>query len=233
MALRKALMPRHRCGWHDGQSCGVVGLLTVDGITAANGDRVLVKDQTTQSANGVYVAASGAWARALDADAWTELPSAYVFVETGTVNADSGWLCTVDAGGTIGSTAITWVQFSGAGQIAAGAGLTKTGSTIDVIGTAGRILVNADNIDIDSGYVGQASITTLGTVATGTRCYHHRGQQGWHGRGDVDRLCQGQRCFGVYCFGLDPEHRHFRAARCRRRMLMRWRLLVVPLMASL
>lgn len=144
------------------------GLLTVDGVTVANGDRVLVKDQTTQTGNGVYVAASGAWARSTDMDVWTELPSAYVFVEVGTANADSGWLCTVDAGGTIGSTNITWVQFSGAGQISAGAGLTKTGSTIDVIGTASRILVNADSIDIDSGYVGQSSITTLGTVATGT-----------------------------------------------------------------
>jgi hypothetical protein len=144
------------------------GLLTVDGITAAAGDRVLVKDQTTQSGNGIYVAASGAWTRALDADVWTELPSAFAFVEVGTVNADSGWLCTVDAGGTIGTTAVTWVQFSGAGQITAGAGLTKTGNQIDVVGTASRIIANADSIDIDASYVGQASITTLGTVATGT-----------------------------------------------------------------
>lgn len=144
------------------------GLLVVDGITVVSGDRVLVKDQTTQSANGIYIAAAGAWARALDADTWLELPGAYVFVEQGTVNADNGFLCTVDAGGTLGTTAITWVQFSGAGQVTAGAGLTKTGNQIDVVGTAARILVNADNIDIDSGYVGQASITTLGTVGTGT-----------------------------------------------------------------
>lgn len=144
------------------------GLLVVDGITAVSGDRVLVKDQTTQSANGIYIAASGAWARALDADTWLELPGAYVFVEQGTINADNGFLCTVDAGGTLGTTAVTWVQFSGAGQVAAGAGLTKTGNQLDVVGTAARILVNADNIDIDSAYVGQASITTLGTVGTGT-----------------------------------------------------------------
>jgi hypothetical protein len=143
------------------------GLLTVDGITVAGGDRVLVKDQTTQSANGIYVAAAGAWARALDADTWAELPSAFVFVEVGSANADSGWLCTVDAGGTLGTTNVTWVQFSGAGQITAGAGLTKTGNTIDAVGTANRILVNADNIDIAATYVGQSSITTLGTVTTG------------------------------------------------------------------
>jgi hypothetical protein len=144
------------------------GLIAVDGITAVAGDRVLVKDQTTQSANGIYVAASGAWTRATDADTWAELPSAYVFVEVGSTNADNGYLCTVDAGGTIGTTAVTWVQFSGAGQITAGNGLTKTGNQIDAVGTAGRISVAADSIDIDAAYVGQATITTLGTIATGT-----------------------------------------------------------------
>ena len=144
------------------------GTLTIDAIVTASGDRVLVKDQTTQSANGVYVVAAGAWARALDADAWTELPGAYVFVEQGTVNADNGYLCTVDQGGTLGTTAITWVQFSGAGQIVAGNGLTKTGNQMDVGGTASRISVAADSIDIDATYAGQTSIVTLGTVATGT-----------------------------------------------------------------
>jgi hypothetical protein len=95
------------------------------------------------------------------------VPSAYVWVEQGTVNADSGWVCTSDQGGTLNTTAITWVQFTAAGAAIAGAGLTKTGNTIDAVGTANRILVNADNIDIHGSYVGQASITTLGTVTTG------------------------------------------------------------------
>jgi hypothetical protein len=141
---------------------------TVDGVSLIAGDRVLVKDQTTQSGNGIYVVQAAAWTRALDADTWLELPGAFVFVEQGTVNGDNGWLCTVDPGGTLGTTSITWVQFSGAGQVIAGAGLTKTGNSIDVVGTAARIVVNADNIDIDAAYVGQASITTLGTVGTGT-----------------------------------------------------------------
>jgi hypothetical protein len=144
------------------------GTQTVDGIALIAGDRILVKDQTTQSANGIYVVASGAWARALDADTWNELVSAYVFVEQGTVNADNGYVCTVDQGGTLGTTNVTWTQFSGAGQITAGAGLTKTGNTIDAVGTANRITVLADSIDIAATYVGQSSITTLGTIATGT-----------------------------------------------------------------
>jgi hypothetical protein len=143
------------------------GLVAIDGYTLVAGDRVLVKDQAAQATNGIYIAAAGAWARSLDMNAWTEVVSAYAFVEQGTVNADSGWLCTADQGGTLGTTAIPWVQFSGAGQITAGAGLTKTGNQIDVVGTAARILVNADNIDIAATYIGQASITTLGTVTTG------------------------------------------------------------------
>lgn len=144
------------------------GAMTIDGIALVAGDRILVKDQSTASQNGIYVVASGAWSRSEDANAWGEIVSAYVFVESGTTNADNGFLCTVDPGGVIGSTAITWVQFSGAGQITAGAGLTKTGNQLDVVGTANRITVNADSIDIAATYVGQTSITTLGTINTGT-----------------------------------------------------------------
>lgn len=144
------------------------GAQTIDGVSVVAGDRVLVKDQTTASGNGIYVVAAGAWTRATDMDAWTEVPGAFTFVEQGTVNADSGWVCTADQGGTLGSTAITFAQFSGAGQITAGAGLTKTGNTLDIGGTANRITVNTDSIDIASTYVGQSSITTLGTITTGT-----------------------------------------------------------------
>jgi hypothetical protein len=141
---------------------------TVDGVAVVAGDRVLVKAQSTQADNGIYLVQTGAWTRAPDADTWTELVSAFTFVESGTINADCGFVCTVDPGGTLGTTAVTWTQFSGAGQISAGAGLTKTGNTIDAVGTANRIVVNADNIDIDPAYVGQPSIATLGTVVSGT-----------------------------------------------------------------
>jgi hypothetical protein len=141
----------------------------IDGVTLATGDRILVKDQAAGAENGIYtVNASGAPTRATDADSWTELVSAFTFVEEGTTNADSGWTSTVNAGGTLGTTAVTWVQFSGAGQITAGTGLTKTGNSLDVIGTTNRITANADSIDISSSYVGQTSITTLGTIGTGT-----------------------------------------------------------------
>ena len=144
------------------------GTQTIDGIAVVAGDRVLVKNQTTANQNGVYVVAAGAWSRATDSDTWNELISAYYFVEQGTANGDNGYLITVDAGGTLGVTDVTVVQFSGAGQITAGAGLTKTGNQLDIVGTTNRITVNADSIDIASTYVGQSSITTLGTITTGT-----------------------------------------------------------------
>lgn len=126
------------------------GLLTIDGITVTAGDRVLVKDQSTGADNGIYVAASGAWSRSTDADTGAEVTASFaVFVEEGTANADSGWTLTNNGAVTVGTTALVFTQFTGLGQVTAGAGLTKTGNTIDV-GTASssRIVVNTDSIDL-------------------------------------------------------------------------------------
>jgi hypothetical protein len=142
----------------------------VDGVTLVTGDRILIKNQGTASENGIYVvAASGAPTRATDADSNTEVtPGMFTFVEEGTVNADSGWVLTTNGSITLGTTSLAFAQFSGAGQITAGGGLTKTGNQLDVGGTTDRITVNADSVDIASTYVGQSSITTLGTITTGT-----------------------------------------------------------------
>lgn len=144
------------------------GEQTIDGVSVVAGNRVLVKNQSTASENGIYVAAAGAWARATDFDSDAEVTSgAFVFVEEGTVAADSGWVLTTDGAITVGTTGLTFAQFSGAGSIQAGDGLTKSGSTINAVGTADRIAVSADAIDISTAYAGQTSITTLGTVTTG------------------------------------------------------------------
>jgi len=125
------------------------GTQTIDGISVSVGDRVLVKDQTTQSGNGIYLCAASTWTRTTDANTWDELVAAFTFVEKGTTQANNGYISTITAGGTLGTTAVTFAQFSGAGQITAGDGLTKTGNTLNV-GTAssGRIVVNSDNIDL-------------------------------------------------------------------------------------
>jgi len=139
----------------------------IDGVTTTT-DRILVKDQTAGEENGVYVTAAGAWARGTDTDTAAEILQMAVFIQEGTANADQGFVLTTNAPITLDTTSLVFTQFTGLGQITAGAGLTKTGNTIDVIGTASRITVNANDIDIASDYVGQTSITTLGTIATGT-----------------------------------------------------------------
>jgi hypothetical protein len=142
----------------------------VDGITLATGNRILIKDQTTGSENGIYtVNASGAPTRATDCDTAAELTASFaVFVEEGTANADSGFVLTNDGTITVGTTSLVFTQFTGLGQVTAGTGLTKTGNTLNAVGTADRITANADSIDIASTYAGQSTITTLGNVTTGT-----------------------------------------------------------------
>ena len=144
----------------------------IDGVTLVAGDRVLVKNQGTASENGIYVAvASGAASRSSDANGTAdtgELTSGtFTFVEAGTVNFDSGFVISTDGTITVGTTGITWTQFSGAGSFEAGDGLSKNGTQVNVNVTANRTTITADAIDIASTYVGQSSITTLGTITTG------------------------------------------------------------------
>ena len=151
------------------------GAISVDGVTLVVNDRVLVKDQSTAAQNGFYkvtTVGSGSAAfvltRTPDADAASELTAgAFTFTEEGTANADNGYVLSTNGAITLGTTGITFEQFSGAGQISAGNGLTKTGNTIDVVGTADKITVSSNAITIASSYVGQNTITTLGTIATG------------------------------------------------------------------
>lgn len=144
------------------------GTQTIDGVSVAAGARVLVKDQTDAATNGIYVVAAGAWSRADDFDTTTDASTgSFTFVEAGTTNANMGFVLTT-TGHTLGSSDLEFTQFSGAGQITAGNGLTKSGNTINAVGTADEIVVQADAIGIASTYAGQSSITTLGTIATGT-----------------------------------------------------------------
>ena len=155
---------------------GTQAALTIDSRVLTVGDRVLVKDQTTGLQNGFYRvttvgSASANWilTRTVDADENSEItPGAFTFVEEGTNGASNGYVCTNVGAVTIGTTPITFVQFSGAGSVIAGDGLTKTGNTLNVVGTADRISISADAVDIASTYVGQSTITTLGTISTGT-----------------------------------------------------------------
>jgi hypothetical protein len=111
----------------------------VDGVTLATGDRLLIKNQTDATANGIYtVNASGAPTRSTDMDLGSEFPSAYVFVEQGTVNADTGWVCTNNAPVTLGTTNIVWAQFSGAGTYTANNGVVLNGSVFSFAPESGK-----------------------------------------------------------------------------------------------
>ena len=118
---------------------------TIDGVSVIANDRVLVKNQTTTNQNGIYLVAAGAWTRAADADSQAELVNAAVWVSEGTTNQDTAWVQTVNAPITVGTTGLTWAQFAGGGAVTAGAGLTQSGNTLDVIGDA-SITVTADQI---------------------------------------------------------------------------------------
>jgi len=144
----------------------------IDGVTLVAGDRVLVKDQSTATENGIYVAvASGAASRSSDANGTADTgelkPGTFTFVEEGAVNSDKGFVVSTNGTITIGSTSIAWTQFSGAGSFTAGDGLSQSGNTINVNVTSNRTAITADAIDISANYVGQSSITTLGTITTG------------------------------------------------------------------
>ena len=149
----------------------------IDGVTLAAGNRVLVKDQGVGGAahvdNGIYVVqASGAAVRSSDANGTADTgelsPGTFTFVEEGTANSDKGFVISTNGTITVGSTAIAWTQFSGAGSFTAGDGLSQNGNTINVNVVADRTAITGDAVDIASTYVGQSSITTLGTITTGT-----------------------------------------------------------------
>lgn len=134
------------------------GALSVDGVAAALNDRVLVKDQAAGHIDhGIYYVqqvGSGSlpWIlhRATDADSSAKVTTGmYTFIEAGSANASSGWVLTTAMPITLDTTALGFTQFSGAGQITAGAGLTKTGNTLNVVANAdASIVVNADNIQV-------------------------------------------------------------------------------------
>jgi hypothetical protein len=135
----------------------------LDGVTLATGNRVLVKDQADGAENGIYtVNASGAPTRATDADTAAEVTASFaVFVEEGTVNADSAWTLTNNGTVTIGTTALVFTQFTGLGQITAGNGLTKLANTLDVVAGTG-IIANANDVAIDTAVVVRKYASNLG-----------------------------------------------------------------------
>ncbi len=129
---------------------------TMDGVNLTTGDRVLLKDQTTASQNGIYTYAVGGLTRAVDMDESGEFVGAFFFIEEGTVNSDQGYVMTANGTITVGSTDIEFTKFTGTGQITAGAALAKSGNTL--------------NVNVDDTFVkvdGNDALTVKGTTTTG------------------------------------------------------------------
>ena len=133
---------------------------TVDGVSLSTGDRILLKDQSTGSENGIYtVNASGAPTRATDFDADSEVTGGtFFFVEEGTTNADNGFVMTNDGTVTVGTTALTFTQFSGAGQVTAGDALTKSGNTLNVAVDDSSIEVSSDALRVKASGITNAML---------------------------------------------------------------------------
>jgi hypothetical protein len=135
-SVAQGLSPKAACVAATTANITLSGAQTIDGVSITAGMRVLVRAQTLDQNNGIYQCNAGAWTRTPDADTWAELVSAFTFVSEGSSLADTGWVCTANAGGTLGTTPVTWVQFSSAGSYIAGTGLTLTGNEFFISNTA-------------------------------------------------------------------------------------------------
>jgi hypothetical protein len=170
-------------GTGDTLTANAVGALVIDGHTTVLNDRILVKNEAGGNApyNGIwYVSTVGGGSnayvltRAPDMVLWVEVPAAAVFVQTGSVNADIGWVCTSMPGGTMDTTAITFVQFSSAGAYTAGAGLNLSSGQFNVlydnstIGLNGGNEIYVLNAGITETQIASSALSSTGALAGGS-----------------------------------------------------------------
>jgi hypothetical protein len=151
-AVAQGLNPKQAVKCATTANITLSGLQTIDTYTTLAGDRVLVKNQSTASENGIYVAGSSTWLRATDMDTWSEVPGAYTVILYGN-QAQTGWVSTSADTGTINVTAITFVQFSGSATYYAGTGLSLAANTFSITNTG-----------VTAASVGSASKTLTATV---------------------------------------------------------------------
>ena len=147
------------------------GTQTIDGVAVSADERVLVKDQSTQSQNGLYLCKSSSWVRTDDLAAGSDASSVFVFVDQGTVNSENGFVCTTSKGSAVvGTNNLAFTQFSGAGQITASDGLSKSGNTLSVdLKSNGGLVIESSEIAVDlaaSSITGTLAVSDGGTGAT-------------------------------------------------------------------
>lgn len=154
------------------------GTQTVDGVALADGDRILLINQTTPAENGIWIVRTGSWERPVDFAAGLSAAGSFCFVEQGTNYADSGWVCTSDSGSdVVGTNDLNFTQFSGAGAITAGNGLQKMGNTLSVkvsdLVSGGPAEIDGDKIDIDYAPTNYTPDTTPAEVGSASELSAH------------------------------------------------------------
>jgi hypothetical protein len=146
---------------------------TVDGVTLATGNRILIKNQATGTENGIYtVNATGSPTRTTDSDSGAEIQGTAVFVASGTSNGGTRWVCNNTGTITVGGTALVFVQFSAGGTYTAGNGLTLTASDFNV-GAGTGISVGADTVSIDTTITARYKTGLIGSGAATSITYNH------------------------------------------------------------
>ena len=162
-------------GLHIQESCRLAttenitlsGIQIIDGIETIEGDRILVKDQEDKTKNGIYdVSSEGGWTRSSDFDEPNEIKAGdFVFVTDGILNGSHGYVMTQTSEVNIGDTDITWTQFSGAGQIEGGDGISKNGNQLSVdLKSEGGLTIESTKLGVD---LGNTSITGVLGISNG------------------------------------------------------------------
>jgi len=166
-SVAAGLDPKDSCKVTTTGNITLSGTQTIDGVSVSAGDRVLVKDQTTASQNGIYICSADAWTRSTDMAVGSAAAGASMFIEQGTLNGDMGFVCTSNKGAdVVGTNDLTFSQYTGASNITAGAALSKTGDTLNVEVDDSTIEVSSDALRLKDAGVTNDKIAD-GTISNG------------------------------------------------------------------
>jgi hypothetical protein len=148
-SVAAGLDPKASCKVATTANITLSGTQTIDGVSVSADDRVLVKNQSTASENGIYICAAGSWSRSSDMAAGSDAAGASFFIEQGTVNGDLGYVCVSDKGSAVvGTNNLSFSIFSGQSNTEAGAALSKTGNRLDVEVDGSSIEISSDALRV-------------------------------------------------------------------------------------
>jgi chemotaxis protein CheY-P-specific phosphatase CheC len=166
-SVAAGLDPKDSCKVATTANITLSGTQTIDGVSVSAGDRVLVKAQSSSSANGIYICDAGSWSRSSDMATGSAAAGASMFIEQGTVNGEMGFVCTSNKGAdVVGTNDLSFSQYTGASNITAGAALSKTGDQLDVEVDDSTIQIVSDALQLKDAGITNAKIAD-GTISNG------------------------------------------------------------------